>query len=146
MKKIENGMASNNLHKRINELEGELLERWSKKVSEKVNEALEGRDKCGVMVLNYIPNGTVSTIFIDTNNTFLRRINVYNHHVWDYLVNNLYLSKVKTVSVNADKRAVLYSEEDTLKFEDGFYKELDEIFEDDEYKELRTKVYDVKES
>lgn len=129
------------VHKRINKLETELTEKWKNKISEKVDKALEKGGDYGILVLKYVPNGTVSTIFIDTNKLLLRKINVYNHHVWNYLINNLHLSKVKSVSVLSDNEHDVYYENDTLKFDDDFYNELDEIFNDEEYKELRKIVY-----
>lgn len=125
--------------RKLGVVENKLVEEWKNKVSVKVDEALAKRGEYSLLILHYVPNNTTSTIWISDNDFAGRSINVYNFHVWNYLVNNKYLSKVKTVTFSDKENK--HSEVDTLKFDDEFYKELDAIYENEEYVALKKEAY-----
>lgn len=135
-------MIPKEIHRRINEVEPKLHKEWMRKVSEKVDKALKSKGEYNVLTLRYVPNDTITTILVGSNGAMMVTLDVYNQHIWGYIVNHLYFSKHKSVTFGSS----LTFDENTLKFDEDFYKELDEVFNDEEYVELKKIVYNTKES
>ena len=120
--------------KRYNKLAIKLKQEWINLCTNHVSDKIP--TDCGVLEVSIKGNDTFVIIFIDDTKQLLRRIEVDNKHIWDYIVNELYMNKPKVVNLCCDHKGYV-----PLTFDDELYNKLDEIYNDEELNLLNKEIF-----
>lgn len=115
--------------KQLSEVERKLHNEWLEELSKVIIPKLP--KDIGVLEVLFKDNGTHVTIWTDFENSNVERIAVDNIHVWNFIVNELYVSNRKTVTFGDID--ISYKPFD---FEQELYDKFNSVYDNEEYKEL----------
>ena len=126
--------------KRYSELQKQLCNERDKIISDAVDSKLP--NDCSVLQVKM--KGTTTAVIIPRHNLYkegysLKRIEVDNRYIWDYIVNDIYMASPKVVNVSISD---VYHE--PFVFDKELYERLDELMDNKEYKELERELFDIK--
>lgn len=122
--------------KEFNRLETKLYKEYLKLCSDYVDSQIP--KDCGVLEVSMKGSDTYVIIFKDDNQLMLRRIEVDNKHIWNYIVNNLFMNKPKIVHLTRDHPEKEYT---PLTFSNELYSELDAIQNNEELNSLCKEIF-----
>lgn len=127
-------MLNNEKHRQYNRLEIKLKKEWLKLCSKYVDNKLP--KDCGTIEVSIKGFDTYVIIFFDDTKPVLRKIEVDNKHIWNYIVNELYMDKPKIVNLSCDHKGHV-----PFSFDNELYNELDEIWNNEELKSLAEELF-----
>lgn len=94
----------------------------------------------GVLQLTNKEKNINTVISLDRENPCLGNFIIYNKHVWNYIVNVLYLEKPKSIHLDSD---LLSSTFKPIEFAEDFYLKIDDLYNDEEYMSLCDEILDL---
>ena len=120
----------------FNQLETKLHNEWLHLCSDSVDGQIP--EDCGVLEVSMKGNDAYVIIF-KSDIPSLKRIEVDNKHIWDYIVNELFMDKPKVVHLTRDHSEKEYT---PLTFSNELYDKLDAIQNDEGLNTLEKELFE----